>query len=329
MNIGKAHPLFIVGMPRSGTKLIRDLLNNHPLVSIPIVETHFIPHFVNRYGNPPDFSDPKRWKSFLNAFENSSFSINLRRMGIHVDAQEVLGRLRHKSWSEIFAHILQHFGPREFQSGMIWGDKTPGYLTKIDLITELFPNARILLMVRDPRDYCLSARKAWGKNILRAAHDWNMGTGKAMADGRRLDARYIELLFEDLLGQSESSLRTVCQFVGVSFSESLLQLSATTEYVGDAKGETRILNQNYGKYRTQLSEEEIRSIEEIALPSMREAGYAPDLATAYKPIATWRLKMFTAADRLNAIRFHMREKGLSDGLAYSWSSLRTHDWRSG
>jgi len=48
-------PIFIVGLSRSGTKLLRDLITQHPKIRMPPVETQFIPHFVEKYGNPPQF----------------------------------------------------------------------------------------------------------------------------------------------------------------------------------------------------------------------------------------------------------------------------------
>ena len=46
-------PLFIVGSPRSGTGLLRNMVRSHPKISIP-AESHFIPHFYRSYGDPRD-----------------------------------------------------------------------------------------------------------------------------------------------------------------------------------------------------------------------------------------------------------------------------------
>jgi len=48
-------PLFIIGMPRSGTKLLRDLMNQNPKIGIPAAETHFIPFMIKKFGDPPNF----------------------------------------------------------------------------------------------------------------------------------------------------------------------------------------------------------------------------------------------------------------------------------
>jgi len=45
-------PLFILGMPRSGTKLLRDLLNRNPKIGVPTSETDFIPYLIKPFGNP-------------------------------------------------------------------------------------------------------------------------------------------------------------------------------------------------------------------------------------------------------------------------------------
>ena len=73
-------PIFIVGMPRSGTKLLREILNNHSLIAIPDNESHFIPYLYDRldkYGDLKNLNNFKHFSdSFLNAYLNRRCKIS-------------------------------------------------------------------------------------------------------------------------------------------------------------------------------------------------------------------------------------------------------------
>lgn len=66
-------PIFISGMPRSGTKLLRDILNNHSKISIPDSETHFIPEFIRAFGMEYNLNDVNNLRAALNRFYSTKF----------------------------------------------------------------------------------------------------------------------------------------------------------------------------------------------------------------------------------------------------------------
>ncbi len=68
-----AGPVFIIGMPRSGKKLLRDLLNQNSKIGIPIYEASCIPHMVDRFGDPPGFGDDRAFHQFYDEFAQGSF----------------------------------------------------------------------------------------------------------------------------------------------------------------------------------------------------------------------------------------------------------------
>ena len=57
-------PLFIVGIPRSGTKLLRGLLDEHPMIGIPPIEIEFLPYWEKRWRDFGDLSDPYMFSKF-------------------------------------------------------------------------------------------------------------------------------------------------------------------------------------------------------------------------------------------------------------------------
>ncbi len=166
-------PLFIVGMHRSGTKLLRNLLNQHPQISIPTIESCFIPYLINKFGNSPQFEDD-------NLTDRTS-------------------------WSEIFEVIFKFYIPQSKNKNVIWGDKTPQYLPRIKLLKRLYPKAKFIHIIRHPGDYCISAKKAWGKSIYRSANSWRHEIEKAREVGGGLGDDYLEVFYENLVENPEKN----------------------------------------------------------------------------------------------------------------------------
>ena len=180
-----------------------------------------------------------------------------------------------------------------------------------------FPSARFIHIIRDPRDYCLSNRKTWGKSILRAAEAWRESVTSACAAGRELGADYIEVHYEALLDEPEATLRPVCSFLGCPFDPAMLQLSAPSENLGDTKNVARIVTDNKRKYRAELSEREIRRVEEIVLPAARDVGYPTDSAdVSFKALGRLERSLYAMHDAWATLRFRVGAHGLGRGLRF-------------
>jgi hypothetical protein len=272
-------PLFIVGMPRSGTKLLRGLLNQHPRIRIPDFETEFLPflvRWVQTHGQPADE------RAFVR------LHAELSRAPYFVYRNARLGPLPVSEWRTwcagrfdaggLFEGLMRYETRTPPGSGIIWGDKSPGYITQLDTIREHFPDARVVHLVRDVRDYCASIRKAWTKDVRRAAHRWGQDVLNAHRHCVAYASRCLEVRYEDLLESPAQALERVCGFLQVPFIETLTQLDRSVENIGDARGRTEIVRGNRSKYRAARSRRELASIESLGWTAMRELGYQPQLA---------------------------------------------------
>lgn len=267
-------PFFIVGLPRSGTKLFRDVLRGHGRVRIPAVETNFLPRWADRWHEFGDLSDPARFAEFYRWNLRAPYFLYTSRhpRGV-IGEQEWFTSCRAFTLPEVFEALLRRDADAPRGAGLHWGDKSPEYVNHLDLLGRLFPEARFVHMIRDARDYCLSLKRRNGASIDRAAQLWVDGVSKARADGRALGERYLELKYEDLITRPEEELRRSCAFLGLEFERDLLTLRFSTEHTGAAAGAREIVADNAGKYREQLTPAEVTRIERIAGPSLRELGY--------------------------------------------------------
>lgn len=302
-------PLFIVGEPRSGTKLLRDLLNRHPEIAIPRIETQFLVYWADKWNEFGDLSNRATFRKFYERVIRAPFFDYERKERNLVDEERWFQTCKNFTVQGVFeALILCHVGI-EHAELKYWGDKSPAYLTKIPEIKTLFPDAKIIHIVRDARDYCLSIEKAFGKNIYRAAQRWVDDITQLRAAFAQYPGDVLELRYEDLLDHTMKELQLVCDFLSVPFQQEMLTLSRPVEHTGDARGKTEILSSNKGKYITELSAQKLRRIEQITKPILEAYGYELTTSVSYKPLPRSIMLILKISDGLNLVRKSMAEHG--------------------
>jgi Sulfotransferase family len=206
---------FIVGVTRSGTTLLRLMLDSHPKLTIP-PETHFLPKLI-RLADKPDakpakvarrISNHRRWGDF--EIPRKEFAHALR------ERRELSGTEAVRAFYELYAR--KQGKPR-------WGDKTPGYQIRMLKLRKALPEARFIHVIRDGRDVVLSqARKASEPTPLdTAAKRWRSRVLATRLRARRLDeSSYLEIRYEDLIRDTEGTLRRICEFVDLRFDRRML-----------------------------------------------------------------------------------------------------------
>ncbi len=308
-------PLFIVGMPRSGTKLLRDLLNRHSGVCIPDVESHFIPYLANEFGDRLRLDDIQDRRRFIDRFMNTTFYINNKRKGRELTTAYFLEHGDFSTWTTVLRFILLHYCAPSGDD-VLWGDKTPGYLNHVPRLKKIFPSARFIHIIRDPRDYCLSVHRIWHKNIYRAAQRWRDFIFASRGYATLLEGAYHEVRYEDLLDRPEETLKAVSAFCGIDFQPEMMSLRKSAERHGDARGMTSIMKGNTNKFAGAIPERQLRKIESICTGVMEQLGYACIHPVRPRELGKLENAMYKLADAGNVALFHVREKGLARGLSY-------------
>jgi hypothetical protein len=309
-------PLFIVGMPRSGTKLLRDLLNQHPLISIPDVESHFIPYMVKQFGEQLQIKTPEKKELFYDVFCQTAFYFNNVRKGRLLSKEDFVANCDFTNWSSVFKFITLYYSPKDNNLAEIWGDKTPSYLNQVKLLKRMFPNAKFIHIIRDPRDYCLSARKIWKKNIFRAAVKWQKIMKKAMEYPALLGPDYIEVYYEELTRDPQKVLTNICSFLDIHFTAEMLSVKKSNEFYGDARGSKEIIL-NSKKFMSELKDSEISKIEALTIPVISHFGY--EVLHKVNPMKLSKSKSFLykLEDVWNQYLFQVNEKGFIKGTVYT------------
>ena len=203
---------FVVGVGRSGTTLLRLMLDAHPQLAIP-AETQFVPEVLERQGECRGADElvdvivgARTWDDFGLDEEH------LREAA--AGAQGAADVLR-----AFYGLCAEREGkPR-------WGDKTPGYVKRMRTIGGALDEARFIHLIRDGRDVALS-RRSYGmgadKTIADVADLWKRRIENARRQAKKLRDRYLELRYEDLVAETEPALRSVCELIELEFDPAML-----------------------------------------------------------------------------------------------------------
>lgn len=226
----------IVGAPRSGTTLLRFMLDSHPMLAIP-PETGFLPPAWElkrtRRASPEALfdlvttfpGDTPFWRDYN--LDASEFQKELRS----IQPFDVAAGVR------VFYRLYAgRFNKTRF------GDKTPLYCEHMPCIGDLLPEAHFVHIIRDGRDAVLSLRPLWfapGRDITTLALYWKRMVRAGRAAASEAPA-YMEVRYEDLVREPREQLEAVCRFVGLSFHSDLLHYwERTPERLREHKARVR------------------------------------------------------------------------------------------
>ncbi len=204
---------FVVGMNRSGTTLLRMMLDAHSELTIP-PETHFVPDAIKaaKAGGATPESVLQAMKKHR---EWGDFEISDSEMLARLEA---LPKLRPGPAVRAFYEIYA-----ERQGKPRYGEKTPTYVQKMRLIQRALPEARFCHVVRDGRDVALSVLDRTVRDLTAGdvAARWLKKVTKARADSPQIK-HYTEIRYEDLILDTEPVLRKVCEFFELDWQDAVL-----------------------------------------------------------------------------------------------------------
>lgn len=288
-------PIFVVGSGRSGTSLLRAMLVAHPRIHL-AQEAMFLPW--TRRAWPWESVDTRldRWLA--------SFSFAWLGIGAERVRERFPPPLTEERLADVYAWALDELASRHGK--VRWGDKTPPNALYLRELFAAFPDARVILVVRDPRDTVLSLETApftSGSRLALLLLGHVMG--RLVAPWR---ARLHTVRLEDLLNDPEATMRGVLSFVGEPWDDAIL---AHHERMPDddppypwTGGAERPLRPYRPRWPTEMSPAWVRIVERMAERAMTENGYPP----AELPAEPTRGEMARAvlADVPEALRFLAR-----------------------
>jgi hypothetical protein len=302
---------FITGASRSGTTLLSFVLRNHSAV--------FGLKELQYFGQAWDPREGRRSFSRNEAIDNAAEMLARQEQGplIHVagpshrrEAAEIVASLGPAGTDpvELFAAVTQRLAIAGGKS--IACEQTPRYIFYARALLDLYPAAHVIHMVRDPRAVMASQKMRWQRRRLartssRVPHYeslrvwvnyhpftiarlWSRSTAAAQA--MESHPRVTLVRFEDLVREPETTVRRICERIGIGFEPAMLDVGqVNSSHQSAVGGMRRGLNSDaIGKWQGVLTPSEVAITESYCAPLMRQFEY--ELAASKQvpwPAKTW------------------------------------------
>jgi hypothetical protein len=255
----KEQPIFIIGAPRSGTTFLASLLE--PSHYGAPFETHFITKYFKKLETYGDINTVKNLSSLLNDISKERAVMQWK---LELNAQAIIDEIGVSiTYPDIVNYICLKASNKA--GNTLWGDKTPHYIGDMEIILELFPNAKYIYIVRDGRDVALSLlKKVWGpNNIYYCARHWRDLNNKDLTlmkleQGNQL----FRIRYEELIDKPKSISQKLYQFLRLDIETTRTEAITSSTIKG-----------NYGKWQQSLTEHQIKIFEKTAGNTLIKFGY--------------------------------------------------------
>lgn len=335
-------PIFIVGANRSGTTLLRLILNAHSRIAIPDELVYITPYVANVgiYAWRDPGMHPSYYASFVRNFLQGNAEV-LSPLDLDALAQDITTstspNLRSPYQMALEAWADHHGKQR-------WGEKTPSNIFYADAILDMFPDAHFIHVIRDPRGGVASMQgvKFFADDVALNA----LNRKKYLTEGQDTLEQHVPsrqrtvVRYEDLVREPKATMRCLCDFLSEPFEPSMLRFYEDSErYMRDEA--TRSFNAaathpispaKIDEWKDRLSPQDVGIVESICRQQMKAYNY--DLAmlplslttklevlfkTAYWHWQMWRnrhIKHYLVKHRIFA-RTKTRSQQLANSLSYS------------
>ena len=264
-------PFFVVGAARSGTTLLRVILDSHRRLVVPR-ESRFI--VGGGWGRLRRRHRPRTLEELL-------AHPDLRKWWLIDDdaVRRKFSRHSDPTYRDLVSAPFEAYA--EVMEKPRWGDKTPDYVHHLRELLELFPGARVIHVIRDGRDVAASlAERPFGPpSPVVGAFRWRRYVRAGLRAGRWLGPeRYLEVRLEDLIREPERVARGICAFLGEEYDPGMLDYPSRfpAEHFGPNDPHKNLAlppTPGLRDWRAGVSEREARAVEAVCHDLLERLGY--------------------------------------------------------
>ena len=275
-------PIFLLGTERSGSNLLRLLLDAHPRIAIPH-PPHVVRYFSPLAAGYGDLADDRNLRALVGDILRL-VRVHINPWGVPLDVERLVREAHPRSVFGVYCALqdqyLAHTGKAR------WGCKSTFMIDHVEDILARTPDARLILLVRDPRDVAASSRRS----VFSTFHPWY--TARLWRGHQETGLRWAERLaeegkdnlrilrYEDLVAAPEAELRALCDWLGEAFAPEMLRF-----FEGKEARQSAALAESWAntgkpvdagsvaRFRAELTERELQLVEREARGPLRRLGY--------------------------------------------------------
>ncbi len=269
-------PFFIVSAPRSGSTLLRLILDAHPRLAVPPPGWLFdmVYPYVFSYG------DLRAAQNLLALAEDMLQTPTVRKWPLELTPEALARAAREPTFAGVYEALHVAYAGREGKTR--WGEKTPRNSFWMDEIRALFPDAQFIHIVRDGRDQAIDISDSllWPYSVYSGANLWQRYVNAVRDSAERLAREaFHEIRYEDLCAAPEAAIRRLCEFLGEPFDRCMLaphetrSARAWSGHPLHARTAQPISTKYCEMYRTRLSHEDVAALEGLIGGTLQRFGY--------------------------------------------------------
>ena len=347
MGKGKPQLFFILGRPRSGTTLLRTLLDAHPQVKVP-PEYPVVLQLYKKYGRIRQWDETtleEFKKDFRSPLSSKNWNYNFLRIDerqLNVDLKSLLPNT---TFEEVFKCFYLNYTSVIPGKEVIThiGDKNPIFATHAFRLHKIFPNAKFIFIFRDYRDNFLSVKKFRFEAPVLAlqAYRWKYVARLAYQFSKKFPLQTFIARYEDLTREPEKILNQICNFLGIPYDGRMLDYSAYSSKYSEFV-DLELLNQFHsglqspiqtsssGKWIKEMKEEEIKTADQVVGRYAERIGYLRD-NKKFHPITwikttPWQLYGFVLYQMMSMAEFLPASLRHSFSMALPKLTNTYHKW---
>ncbi len=268
-----------IGTQRSGSNLLRLMLNQLPAISAPhpphILST-FIP-LIEGYG---ELESAQYFNTLVKDVLNWVKANPVAWTNWDMDESEIISRIHDNSIESLFAAIYELKALRDEAS--MWCCKSLANVQFVDRIESKNIHPIYIHLVRDGRDVACSFKNAivGPKHVYHLAKKWSYEQRLAHEVGLKYPGRYVLIKYEDLIEHPSQEVERICDAVGIAYSPQVMNYYKSKESEITAKSGDMwknvinpVIADNRYKYREGLSQDEIGLFNQVAGSELKQYGY--------------------------------------------------------
>jgi hypothetical protein len=279
MNSQNAHrPIFIICSPRSGSTLLRLIINSHSCIAIPppTFLFNFIYPFLYAYG---DMTKEENLKSLIE--DALDLQRTCKPWPIKITVEQMLASINVPNFTGVYTTLHEmyatHYGKKR------WGEKTPRNILFIKEILSCYPNAQFIHIIRDGRDVAVDWMENldWPKNLYGTAKCWKdfVTAIKPWREKLRAD-QLLEIHYEDLVKDPIAVVQHICQFIVEDYEPEMLEYFKSDETLKWSKSASfhrfitkPITTEHVGIYKKKLKKEDRQILISVIGKELKALGY--------------------------------------------------------
>ena len=264
--------ILIAGCPRSGTTLIRNMLNAHPEIYI-FPQTQF---FNKIWGSRRFVNFRKNRKKLLRIIAQDRAVL---RDGVNMYSEQNLSRGSFESYYDEYVSVIED---NNIQGKKIVGDKTPRHIFFLNqIIRHMQCDVKTIVAIRDCRAVVASLKKrGMVKSVEQGAAIWNFFLEQIVRLLKELpDDDILCIRYEDLVSEPARITRNLSEFLNLGYSEHMLNISESNSSYA-RKPQSGIYKDSLYQWQQEFNKDEIEIISQLTEKYLTHFDYR---ATLSKP----------------------------------------------